>query len=93
MAGQIFQHFNLFATGEEVVTGSLLNIRVPNLPKKIHFVKASLQSVDTGAEAAAALTVTEVIAADGKSFSLYVWDEAGAASAVAVTVKWLAIIE
>lgn len=93
MPGSVNKHFPLLANGDELaVVASKRGIKIPNIGK-ILFVKAALQSVDTAIEAAASLSVTEVIAADGKSFDLYVWDAAGAAGATAVDLKWFAIVE
>lgn len=93
MSGEIFKNHNIIALGEETFTGSKLNITIPGLNDRIMFVKGRLMDVDTGAEAAASAHVTEVVAQDRKSFSLYVWDAAGAAAAVSRRVEWFAVVQ
>lgn len=93
MPGEIFKHNNLIALGEETLTASKLGITIPGLPDRILFVKAEFAAVDTGGEAAATLALTTTIAADGKSFNIYSWDVAGAASGASRVVKWFAVIQ
>jgi hypothetical protein len=93
MSGAIFKHNNVIALGEETFTGSKLGIKIDGLNDRILFVKAAFTDVDTGGEAAASLALTEVIAVDGKSFSLYAWDAAGAAAAVSRRVSYFAVIQ
>jgi hypothetical protein len=92
MPGQILRDFNLIAVGEEVLTASILGVRVPDLNERILFVRAEFVDVDTGTEAAATLALTTTIAADGRSFNIYSWDQAGAASAVSRRVRWFAVV-
>lgn len=93
MPGEIFKHNNIIALGEETLTASKLGITIPGLPDKILFVSAEFKDVDTGGEAAATLNLTTTIAADGKSFNIYSWDAAGAASVVSRNVRWFAVIQ
>lgn len=93
MPGEIFRHNNVIALGEETFTGSKTGIKINGLNDRILFVKASFADVDTGGEAAASLALTEVIAPDGKSFSIYAWDAAGAAVAVSRRVLYFAVIQ
>lgn len=90
---RIFEHNNIIALGEETLTASKLGVIVPGLNKRILFVRAEYWTVDTAAEAAATAFLTTTIAADGKSFNIYSWDAAGAASAASRDVRWFAIIE
>ncbi len=93
MPGEIFKHNNVIALGEETFTGSKLGVKIDSLNDRILFVKAEFADVDTTGEAAASLALTTVIAADGKSFSIYAWGQDGAAAIVARRVKYFAVIQ
>jgi hypothetical protein len=93
MPGTIFPHNNIIATGQDTFVGSKVGITIPGLPKKISFVGATFQSVSTAGQVANNADVQVVIAADGKSFSLYTFTQAGAASTTSAVVNWFAIIE
>jgi hypothetical protein len=93
MPGTIYPHNNIIAIGVETVTASLAGVTVPGLPNKINFVRAEYVDVDGAAKAALTGILTTKIAPDGKSFTIYSFTAAGAASSTARSVRWFAVIE